>query len=444
MVKINTSSIEKKILQLNQYVSLIPFIYIVAFIFLYFLFYFLGMATELPYADKLAKFDAGIYDSIRQKGYEYQWYSGSNVGFFPLFPYVWKWLHIGYKGICLVNFLCFCTGLAILIKEFKPKPILVLCLISLPSAIFRFLPFTESFFFLFCSIFLAGYSKNKPWLIMMGLFFSSLTRPTAMFFVPAIIVAEVFHDKSFFSWKSIKNILLYSLTSLAGLFTVVLIQYYQTYEWFAFAKTQTKFWRHIFSLPQFPLTTNGGDKILWLDGLAFFVCALASIILLVYFVKYCFQKTTPLHKNKAFWFSITFFFILLVYDIFFLPKAPHGGTELNGMNRYVFTSAFFLVFCFVAQTSFSFFYKNAIFYFLVALLVWILLGLGRPLPFLAGMFDSQHKTTIFFTYLTVYVMSYFFLLKGKYQNYISLIIFCFNLVLSVYVFNLYLNNKWVA
>ena len=273
----------KKLEQLNQYISLLPFIYVAALLLLYFLFYFLGIVTQLPYADRLVGFDAVIYNSIREKGYDYQWYTGNNAGFFPLFPYVWRWLCLGTKGICLLNFLCFCTGLALLIKEFKPAPILVLCFISVPSAIFRFLPFTESFFFLFCSIFLVGLSKNKPWLIITGLLLSSLTRPTAMFFIPAIIAAEVFYDERFFSWKAIKNILCYSAASLTGLFTVVLIQYYQTYEWFAFAKLQTKYWRHHFSLPQLPFTTNGGDKLLWLDGLAFFVSILATSILLFYF-----------------------------------------------------------------------------------------------------------------------------------------------------------------
>ncbi|HWY37570.1 MAG TPA: hypothetical protein VNY73_03355 [Bacteroidia bacterium] len=434
----------KKLEQLNQYISLLPFIYVAALLLLYFLFYFLGIVTQLPYADRLVGFDAVIYNSIREKGYDYQWYTGNNAGFFPLFPYVWRWLCLGTKGICLLNFLCFCTGLALLIKEFKPAPILVLCFISVPSAIFRFLPFTESFFFLFCSIFLVGLSKNKPWLIITGLLLSSLTRPTAMFFIPAIIAAEVFYDERFFSWKAIKNILCYSAASLTGLFTVVLIQYYQTYEWFAFAKLQTKYWRHHFSLPQLPFTTNGGDKLLWLDGLAFFVSILATSILLFYFIKYCFRKTTSLHKNRAFWFSCTYLFMVLLYTIFFDPKAPHGGTELNSMNRYVFTTSFFLVFCFVANTYFSFSYKNFLSYLGVAFLVWILLGFGRPLAFLSEMFQSQHKTTVFFTYLTLYVMAYFFVFKSKYQGYFSIILICFNIMLSAYVFNLYLNGKWVA
>jgi hypothetical protein len=418
-------------------------IYVFAFTFIYAVLYFLGLINILPDKDNIVKWDAGWYGTIKDNGYQYKWYQASNSAFFPLFPYAWKLLHVKAIGICLVNFIVYLTGAFLLYVNLGIRRVHLLCYMAIPSAIFFFLPFSEALFFLFSSILLVGLFKGNIKMILVGLLLCSITRATAMFFVPAIIVMEVFNSEKLFSKQSLKNIALYSFVSLLGLMLVVLFQYSQTETWFAFAKQQFKFWHHHFSWPSAPFVSYGEDKIIWADGLALFFGLLATSLLLAYTVKFFLKKADGLMKNKAFWFSATYLFMVTVYSLFFNEKNVFGNTSLVSMNRYLFSTAFFLCFIGILLKEVQLNKTSVLFYVGVLLLTLVLLGIGMPLPFLKE-YTSYHRATIFFVAFGSYLLLYLFLKHKSLGTHVGVFLFTINILLSVYLLTLYMKGLWVA
>lgn len=420
----------------------IPLLYIVAFSFLYLCFYFLGYIDALPCEENIINWDAGYYDFIKQSGYIHHWYQASDTAFFPLFPYVWRVLHIGGLGICAFNFFVFFAGLYILHKAFQIRSLYALCFISMPSAIFFFLPYTEAFFFFFSSLILAGLHKNNRSWVIAGLFFCSLTRGTSMFFLPAILFTEIAGADDL--RRAIKDAFYYALATLAGLAVVVLIQYAQTYEWFAFARQQTKFWGHKFNWPHLPFVTYQEGKIIWLDGLALFFGMLAITILLLFAIKFCFSSKDPVLRQKPFWFSVVYLSAVTLYSIFFNPRSDGGFTELVSINRYLFATAFFLLFFTESLKIFSANLKTAAVYFSIGLLAWFSLGVGGATTPLTALFASWHGAIIFCAGLSLYTFLFYFLLNRRYASHLATALFCFNLALSVHVLSLFIHIQWVA
>lgn len=438
----------QKILNLNPaltgYLGL-SFIYWAVFIFIFLLLFFLGVIKELPGNGNIIHWDAGWYQSISASGYAHNWYESSNTAFFPLFPYFWKLLHVDAVFISIINYLLALSGLYLLVVNFNPKKQEVLVYLSIPSCIFFFLPFTEALFFFCASLFLVGLKKDKFKLIFIGLLLSSLTRATAVFFIPSIIVMELFFARSLINKLAWKKIILYSLTSLLGLFIVVMIQYCATGEWFAFVGQQVKYWHHRFSFPGIPFVTYGGSSsILWLDGFALLFGFIAALILIINGFKFFTKKQILNSDNRAFWFSSVYAFMVSVYCLFFDAKNFEGSTDLCSLHRYLFATPFFFIFFLGLLRNFELNTKHILILFSVMLLVWILLGFGRPLAFLSGTFQSQHKTTIFFLFLTAYAFLYFFTKSNRFGKYSAALLFGINILLSVIVLSYYLESKWVA
>jgi hypothetical protein len=315
---------------------------------------------------------------------------------------------------------------------------------SVPSSIFFFLPYTESMFFLFCSLFLVGLKENNTRLIIAGLFLASLTRATAMFFIPAVIVMEFFNSEKHFNSSSLKNILYYSLTILSALFVVVLIQYYQTHEWFAFVKQQVKFWGHKFSWPGFPLISYSTGNTLWIDGLAFITGLTAIVISFVFLIKKL-KVTEHWHKNRPYWFSAVYIVMVTFYSIFFNNKAGDGQTSLDSLNRYIFSTAFFMIFFIQSAEYFSLNLKNTFIFVFIVVAGFMLIGLGGPaLQFISKPKFGTWGNLIFFFALLNYIMYYYLTSHKSYGKYIGLTLAGINVILTAYLLNSFLAAYWVA
>ena len=434
---------EKRGLGLKNFL-MIPLLHLSLFVLFCIIFSFFGLLKEFPNNENILRWDASWYNSIAKNGYQYFWYEASNSAFFPLFPFLWKLLHVNSIAISILNYLLCMSGLFLLFRNFELERKTILVFISLPSAIFFFLPYSESLFFLCSSIFLVGLKNNNQKWILFGLFLSSLTRATAMFFIPSIIIMELFFAEKFFDKKAWKTILVFSLVSIAGLLVVVLFQYALTGEWFAFAKQQVRYWHHRFSFPGLPFVTFGGDSILWLDAIAFSFGILATFLLLVFGTRFLLNKNIIQQKNKPFWFSVTYAFMVTFYCVFFDHKSFEGSTELVSLNRYLFATSFFLVFLDSILKSTFFTVQNGIYYFMIIVISTVFLGLGSPLEFLNALYTNYHRSTVFFLIIIIYLFSYFFLKHENYKREISMVLFCINLFLSVIVLNLFLQNHWVA
>lgn len=407
--------------------------------------YFFDVFDFLPANDNILKWDAFWYTSIKTNGYYYHWYEPSNSAFFPLFPYLWKFLFLSNVGIALFNFVLLLLSLGLLYFNFDLNSRQLFIYLSIPSSIFFFLPFSESLFFLFGTIMLTGFHKNNLKLILMGLFFTSLTRATAMFFVPAIILMEFMNSEKLFDKKMLKNIALYSLTAIAGLLAVVLFQYAQTGEWFAFAKQQVKYWQHHFSLPGFPLISLGGKRILWIDLTAFLFSVTALVVAVVFALKKFLKKKSDINKQKAFWFSTGYLLMTVLYGLFFNPKQLDMQTTIEGTNRYVLASVFFLIFFTGAIKNFKPRIFNFICFGVIAVVTFLFFGLGgEGLLFLEKSKSNDFRNGIFFFCLFIYAALYYLSGSRKYGVVFSYILICINILLSALVLYDYTNGVFIA
>lgn len=330
-------------------------------------------------------------------------------------------------------------------KYFDFETSKVLLFISIPSGIFFFLPYSESIFFLFSAILLIGLKTNNRALILAGLFFSSLTRATAMFFIPAIIIMEISNSEKIIDKKAILNILHYSGIALFGLFCVVLFQYALTGEWFAFAKQQINFWQHWFSFPKFPLISFTGGRTLWLDGLAFLAGILATFLLILFLIKKLLNESNLILKNKAFWFSCGYLLMVTVYSLFFNPKHLDNQTSIDSINRYLFSTAYFMVFLLSLLSYFSFSLKYFILLFFISISTFVSLGFfGRPLFFFEHLEHRGVISALFFISMLVYVFLFFASSHKQYGTLFSYLLVLFNSFLTACFFYQFILAKWIA
>lgn len=415
-------------------------------VFAYLSFYFFGAFSKFPDSENIVVWDAFWYDSIKTKGYQYFWYMPSNSAFFPLFAYLWSASHLGSIGISIFNFTLFVLSLNLLYRSFNISIKNLLVFISIPSILFFYIPYTESLSFFFCSLFLIGLKDNDYKLIFFGLLIASVTRATAMFFIPSIIMMEILAVKNIFSKKSMFAISIMAAASLLGLLIVVLIQYYQTHEWFAFAKQQMRFWRHKFDLPGFPLVAHGGDNSMWLDGFAFIVGFLSAASCFLLVVKRLFFKSNHfIYENKPFLFSATYLVMITCYSIFFNAKCQDAQTSMDSINRYLFCNPFFLIFIVYIFHYIPFSKFNYIIFCFLLLIGFYLIGFnGDALTFLKNQKHDRIASGIFFAAFFIYINLFYFSISNIYNNSVAYILFTINIALSVYAIHVFITGGYVG
>ncbi len=425
---------------------LVFLLYAALFVLGYSALYFFNLYTLLPNKENIVNWDAMWYNSIKTKGYEYYWYMASNSAFFPLFPYIWKLLHSSPYGICLINFLVFVVGISFLYKTFSISLSKILLYISLPTGLFFMLPYSESFFFFFSSLYLVGLYKKDQKLIFIGLLLSSLTRATAMFFLPSIIVMEVMNSSGFLDRNALKNILLYSFASILGLLLVVLFQYALTLEWFPFAKQQFRFWRHHFGIPTFPLVSHGGENIIWIDSFAFLAGITASVLVVVLGIKKVFLNYShAMFSNRPFWFSCAYILMVTIYSLFFNPKCLEVQTSVDSMNRYVFCTSFFFVFFVFVLDYFRITLKNYLMFMVLLLVTLFLFGLnGAPLFFIDPKRYGEQGSLLFFAGVFIYINLHYLSSSQQFGKYIACCLFGFNILITTYYLHTFISGNWAG
>ena len=110
---------------------------------------------------KILQYDAWWYKSIVENGYVFKENEQCNLAFYPAFPLIWKFLHVSYLGISIVNLCITILTLTIINSTFKIGYKKTLIFGSLPSMFFCFMPYSESLFMFLCTVFLSGYYLKK-------------------------------------------------------------------------------------------------------------------------------------------------------------------------------------------------------------------------------------------------------------------------------------------
>lgn len=318
-------------------------VYLIAFVAVYAA---LHACCGLPFptSESIVRYDAIFFREIRDTGsITYVPNTPCNAGFSPVFPYVWRWLHVPALAMSLINFALFAGALLVLANDLKLSARQVLLYLSIPSTMFFFIPYCEALFFVAGVVLIHGLQKENIPLSCFGFFLTGIIKSSALLFIPAIVFVALIGSAQR-SWKdALAKGLLYAASSSSGLLLVALIQYLQTGVWFAFAKAQVGGWQHVFQWPAFPLTTWDNARMMWLDGAAFMVCILAFVTCLLLLYRRLLRQGSKEHS--AFLFSAAYLGMVMVYILFFHSKdgATHT-TSIMSANRYVFATPFFVVF----------------------------------------------------------------------------------------------------
>lgn len=193
--------------------------------------------------------DAGIYKCISERMYrpEQNCYGTVRAAFFPLFPLLWKLVNGSPWAISFLNYCMFFCSIAILVMlllktTFTNKLIFYSVLITLPSTIIYYIPYTEALFLFTMTIASVGILKNKYWLYFLGFFLMAMVRPATAFILLSIWLAEILllvrekDIRQFF-----KNIIFRTFPFIIGYFLAFFIQYRSSGSWTSYIDAQ-KHW----------------------------------------------------------------------------------------------------------------------------------------------------------------------------------------------------------
>ena len=298
-----------------------------------------------------------------------------------------------------------------------------------------FVPYSEAIFFLAASLYLLGNYNSNIYIKIVALLLSSLARPTIFFFLPAVIFSEFISNDVI--PKKVKSIVILTFTIILGTVISFYIVGYNSGNFFAYSDSQINNWDHSFSIPNLPLTTWRGYRILWLDFLGLWVVISAFIGSIIYFIQFI-KKQLDQNIKKNLLLSLSYLSMILVYVLFFHPKEESTGlTSILSLNRYVFCSPFVFYLLY-------YFFKNRgikINFVLISSLVLSLLLIGVPYTAIEGL--SYMKSIIFSALLSLFI-GLQILPKLNNNNFIYLGVYILNCSLQIYLFQSFLKGNWIG
>lgn len=400
-----------------KYLLLSMLYYLGAFMMILLLLRFFN-AESIWSKNPLLNWDAAHYDYIAHKEY-----TGFRNTFFPLFPFIWRYLRIGQVEITLFNGLVYIISASALgySMNFPLKKFTLM--LTFPSLIFLFLPYSESLFFCACAFALIGIHKKNYSIMFVSLFVATLARSVGCIFIP-VAVAFFILDKE--SANSIKKIALYVVPVILGIAAVVIIQYYCTGDWFAFSHAEKQWWGNDFKFPKLHLTSWGGDNIVRLDGTALLTGIIATMALFRIF----FKRIKGMEVKAS---QVLIFSMLYLAGISWFVLFTRGGS-LFSLNRFVYATPFFFVafYAFVKQTWTP---KQYLLIFIGLNAFWLLLG------------SYVHiQQVLKFLLLSLFIMSFMFVSHSKKYLAVPAYLICIigNVALQVYCYYYFLNGGWIG
>ncbi len=404
--------------------------------------YFLGIFKVIPSLENISQWDTGWYSSIVKDGYSYIENAQCNIAFFPLFPYLWKFTQLSVIGMSILNYIFLCIGFTLLYRAFNLSTKELFILLSTPSLFFCYVPYSEALFFLSCSIFLYGIQKEMSFLCIVGLGLACLTRSVSILFIPGILFSWLLITTSKNKMSHIRIIVYLLATAIASTLLVNYIQYLETGVAFKLFEVQLQ-WGHIFSWPEFYLTTWDGVRLLWLDGLAFYT----GIICLLYCIYYSYdyfinKKTSPIHASYLF--SLFYLAASTLVVFFYSGKDGAGGTSIYSLNRYIFATPFFSVFIIFLLRKTEVTRTHWMVLILSSIVCWSFFGLFSQLNGLDYIFIPVIKTQQYFALMTAYAFLYLLMTSKKTTPVIWYGVYLINIALQLFLLNSFIQGKWIG
>lgn len=408
-----------------------------------------GVAFQKITKEKLTHWDAIAYynlsKDVHRKG------SPDRYAFFPMFPLLWKLLHIPLDYIIYFNILLFLIGFHFflkIIREHIPKSetnfsIVALLLICLPSLVAFSIPYAEATGFIMFSFALFFMVKKNH--IISFLFFILLAwcRPNTMMLLAASISALLLF---IFKAKKISAAKPIVFTAIGGLLsgTILLFTYFYitSGDFWIFFEAQ-KHWGTQLQIPKLPFT-DYSSEVTWINRILLFVFAPLAVFKLFHIT--FIQKT-----EMNIWLYVRFFsycyFILTCLTVLF-----YQGGSLHSLHRYLLANPIGMIFIIDLCTSFikrSTLQKSMIFVFFI-LVLGIIIHLYDKQFFVGLVLNKEDQIFInlgTFIFLSIPGLLFWMPQKKSKWNYAYYTIWVGLIILAVVwdsvLFNQFLSRGWL-
>lgn len=391
-----------------------------------------GMASVVPSAETLVQYDARIYKEIAEVGYTYPGgVVGSNAGWYVLFPWLWRLSHLGAVGISMLNLLLFAVSFALLNDLYPVSTRNKMLWLSTPSLYFMMVPYSEALFCLLTVVAFYGIARQQKWLIWTGLFLVSLTRATAVFLIPALLIMELLANSRKDMGRAIYTYLVhYAMPTLAGTAVFVLIQYLETGVWFAYFKVQADLMGHKFAMPVLPFSNfYGENRMTWFTGLAMLVCVIALVLLISKGYRWLFKSEQTNDRLQTL--TLTYLPVILFTLVFFSPVWGAGTTNLLALHRYALCTPFIFVFLYhLTAVDREYKWPDYIGVFLLCNAVWVCMGAYVHI-----------QQMLFYNFITLLVFGYM-LHAGKKVQWATYAVIAINIFVQISFFQQYLKGLY--
>jgi hypothetical protein len=395
--------------------------------------------------------DAALYRRIRDEGYtNSDRLAKEKLAFYPLYPYLWRYLHIDGLFIVIFNYLLFGAGIIVLFISLVPQaqenyPVFVLSLLF-PTAACFYLPYAESLFLFTLALAVFGIMRRNYWLFFAGAFLFAMTRPSALMFLAALGAANtiyLFRHRNIKSW--IRGFITQLSPGILGYACVTWVQFRKSGSWMAYFEsmdiwpTESGYFNTItdWSLEGFGMTV-----------FAIFFVALPALIYVLYTLYHSFRKPETVVESSLFKGTSEFqrAFLLLVSLLFISINLIYtflsSGNVLNGFSRYTMAVPFFFIalYLLIDKLGAQQLLRRILAFMLGFLLLFVFLnnvnyGSGHRLAFSnAGLFISM-------LLFALYVFGTNLSLRQRWICLACLLIPA--LVWQTYLYNMFLSDAWI-
>jgi len=392
--------------------------------------------------------DAAIYKCVSERIYspENDCYGNVRAAFFPLFPVLWKITFSSSIGISIINYFLFILSIAFLVMfllktTLSDKMVTYAVLITLPSAVIFYIPYTEALFLFTMTVAVTGIIKKKYWMYFAGSFLLSMVRPATIFVLIAVLFAEVIiliYNKNYRLF--LKEILFKSFPFIFGYFCVLFLQYLYTGTWTAYLEAQ-KLWAGGFQAVK--SISDWSIEGFGLSSFAiFFVClpAIFFIIFLLFFInKRCagdyIQKIKNYHFEYLFLISALYFIGILAFTLI------TSGGNLHSFFRFTLASPLFYIALLIFLNYLS---KKPLKLFIST---FILLNVLLILFLHFAEYGGERMQFSFFGLYMFMAAGLFLIIKNiiskPIQIVIAFVIIILNTIWNTYLLNAFFSNGWL-
>jgi hypothetical protein len=409
--------------------------------------------AKVPYeqfsANKMLRWDADLYNNIKENGYDTISAGGDYIfAFFPLFPFIWKITGLTAVQISLVNYFLWISSLIMLIllftnKETKYRWRYFIVQAGIPMLVVFLIPYTEGLYMITMTFALWGLLKNKYGLYFIGALLASMTRQSV-----SILLLTVFFTEFYFFVrqrqlsKTLKSFVLKALPLIIGTVFVSLIQYsYGSDHVTKFIEVE-KYWG--FGL-KWPGAFTDWAHEQYCTNLPLMLIILPALVAFLGYhtfrnlasKKPADIETTPESsekENREYLYILSTVYLIGISLTILILK----GGALNGLSRFVFCTPFYVIALFMLRDKVSRVDQK-----ILAMLFAVVVILAMSAFFLFSYSKSWNFSDLGF-FLFFFQIAFFTFTKLISNRWLLAAFILLSALWASFLFSMFLSNAWLV